>query len=142
MNEVLIKVGVNEQLLKSKLVYSVSCSSAKILGPKAVEAGAECFIGYKDVFIFASDKNCSAGRELEDTLAEPFFDSSNQIVLSIINGKTTGESYEKSQAFFRKWIERFGSSTAPPGSEAIISWLMWDMSCQTLEGHENHYAFR
>ncbi|MBU4299670.1 MAG: hypothetical protein ABIF85_01100 [Nanoarchaeota archaeon] len=136
-NEALIKSGENEHLLKSKAVYSVSCSSAKVLGPKAVSACAKCFIGYNDVFIFASDKNCSAGRELDDELALPFLDSSNQIVLSLLNGRTSGEAYEKSQAFFRKWIEHFGSSAALPGSEAIVSWLIWDRFCQKIEGDKN-----
>ncbi len=112
-------------------------SSAKVLGLKAVDAGAKCFIGYDDAFIFASDKNCSAGRELDDELALPFLDSSNQIVFSLLDGRTSGEAYEKSQAFFRKWIEHFSTSAAPPGSEAIVSWLMWDMFCQKIKGDHN-----
>lgn len=136
-NEVLIKSGENEHLLKSKIIYSVSCSSAKELGIKSVDAGAKCFIGYDDVFIFAFDKNCSAGRELEDARAEPFFDSSNQVVLTLLSGKTSGEAYEKSQSSFLKWIERFSSSAAPPGSEHIVSWLIWDMFCQKIEGKKD-----
>ncbi|MCX9085513.1 MAG: hypothetical protein OIN87_12040 [Candidatus Methanoperedens sp.] len=136
-NEVLIQSGDNEHLLNSKTVYSVSCSSAKVLGLKAVDAGAKCFIGYDDAFIFASDKNCSAGRELDDELALPFLDSSNQVVLSLLDGRTSGEAHEKSQAFFRKWIEHFSTSEAPPGSEAIVSWLMWDMFCQKIDGDHN-----
>lgn len=136
-DEVLIKSGENERLLESKIVYSVSCSSAKELGIKSVDAGAKCFIGYDDVFIFAFDKNCSAGRELEDARAEPFFNSSNQVVLTLLSGKTSGEAYEKSQLSFRKWIEHFSSSASPPGSEHIVSWLIWDMFCQRIEGKKD-----
>lgn len=136
-NEVLIKSGENEHLLESKIIYSVSCSSAKELGKKSVEVGAKCFIGYDDVFIFAFDKNCSAGRELEDARAEPFFDSSNQVALILLSGKSSGEAYEKSQSSFQKWIERFSSSAAPPGSEHIVSWLIWDMFCQRIEGDKD-----
>ena len=39
-NEPLIICGENERLLKSKVVYAISCKSAKELGLKSVEAGA------------------------------------------------------------------------------------------------------
>lgn len=35
-NQMLIKAGVNEELLKSKIVYALSCKSAQVLGPKSV----------------------------------------------------------------------------------------------------------
>ncbi len=136
-DEVLIKSGENEHLLKSKIIYAVSCNSAKVLGKITVDKGAKCFIGYDDVFVSLYDKNCSSGRELEDNIAKPFLDSSNQVVLSLLNGKKSREAYDKSQSTFRKWIEYFSSSASPPGSEHIVSWLIWDMFCQKLIGDEN-----
>lgn len=37
-NKPIITAGENEGLLKSKTVYAISCKSAKILGPKSIEA--------------------------------------------------------------------------------------------------------
>ncbi len=136
-DEILIKSGENENLLKEKIIYAVSCNSAKVLGKNAVKSGAKCFIGYDDLFVFIFDKNCSAGRELEDMSAKPFLESSNQVPLSVLGGKSCGEAYEKSQSYFNKWIEYFSSSASPPGSEAIVSWLVWDMFCQKIEGDKN-----
>jgi len=50
-DEILIEAGKNEGLLKGKVVYALACSSAKKLGPIAVEKGAEVFIGYKNPFV-------------------------------------------------------------------------------------------
>lgn len=83
------------------------------------------------------DKYMLIDRELEDARAETFFNSSNQVVLTLLSGKTSGEAYEKSQLSFRKWIEHFSSSASPPGSEHIVSWLIWDMFCQRIEGKKD-----
>lgn len=37
------------------IVYSIACSSGKIFGQKAIDAGAECFIGYKEKVIVIVD---------------------------------------------------------------------------------------
>ena len=52
--EVLVKVGENENILDSTIVHSLSCSSASILGPKSVKAGAKAFIGYNQDFVPAA----------------------------------------------------------------------------------------
>src|SRR3989338_11612523 len=56
----IIEMNVNEETLKSKIVYSISCRSACELGKSCVNKGAEAFIGYKDDFIFPTDNNKSA----------------------------------------------------------------------------------
>jgi len=38
-NQILLKAGLNEDLLNSKIVYALSCKSAKVLGPKSIQAG-------------------------------------------------------------------------------------------------------
>lgn len=46
-DEVLIELGVNDELLEDKIVHLISCSSGKKLGSKC---DANAFIGYDDVF--------------------------------------------------------------------------------------------
>jgi hypothetical protein len=45
--EVIVSVKTNPEVLKNAVVYSLSCSSASVLGPKSVENGAISFIGYE-----------------------------------------------------------------------------------------------
>ena len=42
--DVLIKVGENEYILKNSIVFSLSCSSAKVLGPASIKKGAKAYI--------------------------------------------------------------------------------------------------
>ena len=50
-DEVLIEMNNNDFLLKDKIVYSLTCDSAKELGVNAVKNGIEAFIGYKAPFV-------------------------------------------------------------------------------------------
>jgi len=54
-NEVLINLE-NKKHLKSKIVYSISCSSARELGKKVADENTS-FAGYEEEFIFLIDKN-------------------------------------------------------------------------------------
>jgi len=51
-DEILVQAGKNEIALKGVVAYALSCSSAKILGPATVQAGAVAYIGYTEDFIF------------------------------------------------------------------------------------------
>ncbi len=51
-DEILIQNGKNEAVLKGVVTYALSCSSAQVLGPAAVRAGATAYIGYNEDFIF------------------------------------------------------------------------------------------
>ena len=71
-NDVLIQVGMNESLLKSKVIYAVSCRSAQQLGPKSIEAGAITYVGYDDDFIFFYEPEMIS-RPLKDKRFFEFF---------------------------------------------------------------------
>lgn len=51
-NEILIKTGENEGLLTGKIIYALSCRTAKILGPKSIEKKTKCYLGYTEDFVF------------------------------------------------------------------------------------------
>ena len=53
--EIIIESGVNDNLLKDRITYALSCKSAKVLGVESVKNGATAYIGYKDDFIFHRD---------------------------------------------------------------------------------------
>ena len=95
-DEPLITLGKNEKLLASKIVYSISCSSAKNLGPESVKAGAINYTGYdKDFFLVFEPEKFS--RPLEDKTAKLFLSPSVLFVDSIIKGNKIKEAFDKSK---------------------------------------------
>lgn len=99
-NEILISEGENEELLDNSLVYSRVCSSAKSLG-ESIETNVNAFIGYEGPFWMFNDKRKSSTPN-RDKVAEHILVSSNQVPLSLIDGKTAEKAYNKSQ---RRWEE-------------------------------------
>lgn len=134
-DEPLIELGENEGLLKSKIVYSLACDSAKELGRRCVEIGTTAYIGYDDKFVIAKDASRTS-TPLKDPIARSFSESSNEIPISLIDRKAAKGAYDRSQSKFEEWIEFFSSSAAPLGSETILWALVWDKAQQRLLGDE------
>ena len=55
--EILVQLNINESTLRSRIIYALSCRSAKILGKEGISKGVETYIGYKEDFIFSYDEN-------------------------------------------------------------------------------------
>lgn len=95
-NEVLVKSGENEGLLKERITYALTCSSLQILGETATKNGALAYIGYRFPFVFYFNRNfCST--PLRDNAAKSFFEPSNRISTSIIKGASVSEAIKRSQ---------------------------------------------
>ncbi len=133
-NEVLLAVGKNEQLLISKIIYSLSCRSGKKLGLKGVQIGASAYLGYDDDFIFVRDEN-KLRTPLEDKTAQLFLEPSNQIMVSMLKGHTAGNSHERSKRNFRKSVLKVASSESY--DNYLIPYLIWNMQHQVCLGNEN-----
>jgi hypothetical protein len=109
-NEILVKIGEeNEKLLKSKIVYALSCRSGKILGPSSVKFGASAYIGYDEDFIFLYDET-KRTRPEQDKTAEMFLEPSNQVMVSLLKNHTPKEAHQNSKQSYvimkiesRKW---------------------------------------
>lgn len=133
-NEVLVEADNNEGLLKNKIIYALSCKSAKELGVKSVKIGAKTYIGYNDDFVFVID-GAKIYRPLEDNDARLFLEPSNKIITSLIKGHNTGTSYQKSQELFRKNIQKLLTSESS-GNSVYIRYLLWDMRHQVCLGDQ------
>jgi len=48
--EILVRCNDNESILAGKIVHSMACESAKMLGLKCITIGTRSFIGYKEKF--------------------------------------------------------------------------------------------
>ena len=131
-DEILIEAGKNSHLLEDKIVYMRSCDSGKILGPQAIKEGAKAFIGYSELFRFWTNNN-STKNPLEDNYAQPFFETSNQVALSLVKGKTAKESHEDSLKMYEEIISKLLTSDA--SNSFVVSDLIWNMHNQIcLEG--------
>ncbi len=95
-NEPLIKANENEKLLRGKMVYAISCKSAKTLGVKSVAAGAINYVGYNDdfIFLYAPEK---VSRPLEDEIAGHFLEHSQVYLESLMKGNTSQEAFKRSK---------------------------------------------
>lgn len=132
--EVLLNAGDNEGLLRSRITYALSCSSAKSLGPKSILAGAISYIGYDEDFIFYYDIN-SISKPLLDKTASLFLEPSTMIVNMLLKGHTTAEAHNKSKAMFLQNIQNLLNSAS---SDAyLIPWLLWDMQHQVCLGDQS-----
>lgn len=131
--EPIIVSGENERLLKSKIIYSLSCSSASVLGEEAVGKGAKAFIGYKDDFVFLFDKNKTL-TPLKDEIARNFLEPSNALILSLLKGNAVEKAFDISQKSFEKKISKLLTSEAILGHENLVAFLLWDRTVQVFHG--------
>lgn len=127
-NEVLIKVGENEYILKNSIVFSLSCRSAKVLGHASIKAGAKAYIGYKEDFIFAYTDGYSTRAE-QDPLAKLFLEPTNKIAMSLISGNSPEESHQHGINAFLKNLQQVLLSNSSEGY--IARFLVWDLTNQT-----------
>ena len=132
-NEQLITAGKNETLLKNKIIYAISCRSAKILGEKSVKAGAISYSGYDEDFVFVYDPNkitipCS------DSTAKLFLEHSQIFIESIIKGNTIEESKKKAENILRKNIIRLLGSNQ---DSSLVRYLWWDLKHFVSLGNMN-----
>lgn len=131
-NEILIEEGENEDLLSNSLVYSRVCSSANSLGER-VKEDVEAFIGYNGPFWMFNDTRKSAVPN-RDKVAEHILVSSNQVPISVINGKTAEEAYERSQ---RRWEEERAKvkENYDPENQWLLGALKLNKQRQKLVGN-------
>lgn len=131
-NEPLIICNKNEFLLKSKIVYAISCKSAKELGPKSVEAGAVSYTGYDDDFIFSYEPE-KISRPLQDKTAKLFLEPSKLFMISLVKGNSVVESQKRTKALFKENILKLLGSDI--SDKNLLRYLLWDF--RHLVSHGN-----
>lgn len=134
-DEILIDKKKNSHLLDKKITYALSCHSAKELGSVVASRDKTTYIGYSDKFIFVSDRNFLS-RPADDPKARPFKDASNQIMISLLRGRTTSDASSRSKERFKNLCLFFSSSAADPDSLQIAQCLWWNMRNQVCLGDQ------
>lgn len=125
--EILLRAGENEELLRSKVVYALSCQTAKKLGPKAIAKGAVAYLGYNEDFVFFTRKERET-RPQDDDRARLFLEPSNQVVASLLKGHSPAQAHQRSKEAFVKNIEDLLTGKLP--EKYLVRYLFWDMRHQ------------
>ena len=131
--EILISVKRNLNLLKNRIVFARSCSSAKKLGSKSISLGARAFIGYKEPFIFMSDPTMVT-KPLSDTTAALFLKPSNLVASTLLKGHSASEADARAKKAFKKNIRKLLTSETQKEDSSALRFLFWDMKHQVCLG--------
>lgn len=132
-DEVLIGVNKNEDILNSRIIYALSCSSGKELGPASVGNGAKAYIGYDDSFVFMYTDS-ERTRPLQDKTAALFLEPSNQVAISLIKGNNVEFAHQNSKKAFLQNIQKLLTSQSSIEESSTLRYLLWDMQHQVCLG--------
>jgi hypothetical protein len=121
-HQLLIVAGENEDILSDKIVYAISCKSAAELGPSAVAAGCESFVGYDDDFIFLYSPE-HLTHPLQDETARLFLLPSNRMMDSLLKGNNVEEAVTRCKEQFREHLLKVAGAE----DSSLLRYLWWDM---------------
>lgn len=133
-NEVILDFHSNEDIVRDKIIYALSCSSAKVLGYKCIKNGTRVFIGYTKDYIFLHS-HLKVSKPREDKRAGLFFKPSNLIPISLIKGNSAEESYQGSRNLLRKNILDLLNSEVYNEDRACLPYLLWNYQNLTILGN-------
>lgn len=136
--EIIISARKNLEVLKNTIVYSLSCSSALILGPKSIEKGAISFIGYELDFALGKDPESEASPR-HDKIAKLFLEPSNILFSALLNRKNVKASVEKAKKKMKENIDYLHTTDGFP--EAIYYAPFLFGNYLGLIAHGNNGAF-
>ncbi len=115
-DEVLVKVGNNEELLKERVIYARSCNAGLILANESMKNNKKgCFIGYKFPFVFFIDERWSS-KPNNDNTAKLFLEPSNLLPISLIKGNSAMDSYKNSRRAMLKNMKKTLKNEKEPGA--------------------------
>ncbi len=116
-DEIIIQKKRNHHLLKDKLTYSLSCSSAAGIG-SAVADDQTVFIGYSNEFALGMDINCQTSI-FRDKRAKLFLEPSNLLVKSLLKGNSAKEAVDKAKELMKKNISLLRTDPFPDAKDYI-----------------------
>jgi hypothetical protein len=121
-NETLLNINYNIDLLKDKIVYARSCSSAKKLGRKSITKGCRAYLGYDDDFVFMISEN-KITKPLEDKIAKLFLEPANYVVILLLKGHTAYEANKRSREKYKQNILKLMTSSATKEDGELVPYL-------------------
>lgn len=134
-NEVIIKLGKNDKLLKERIVYARSCNAGMVLGPECMKETINgSFIGYELPFIFFVDQKWSANPH-NDNVVKLFLEPSNLAPISIIKGHTALESHNNSKRQILRTMSKLLKEENEPETPFYLEALWNNFNGQVIFGN-------
>ncbi|RLI81525.1 hypothetical protein DRP04_05875, partial [Archaeoglobales archaeon] len=128
--DILLQACVNDDLMKGRIVYLLSCRTGRKLGPSMVDKGAVAYIGYNDDFIWG-DLECPPGGFYHGC----FYDFSNTIIANILYGNPVSVAIERAVQRANGWIDYLSSLEEDPYASKIVEFLIHDRDCLVSFGN-------
>jgi hypothetical protein len=125
----------NEKITKGKIIYARACDCGAELGPACVDAGCKAFVGYKKNFAIIKSKSRVA-KPLNDPIARPFLEISNEIPIFILKGNTVKEAVKKADLKLEKELETLMTKDTFMASH-ILPWLIWNKKVRVVLGDKS-----
>jgi hypothetical protein len=135
-NETLVDANTNTEILAGRIIYALSCQSAKNLGTKVGLYPNTTYIGYKEDFAFVRLEKYGR-KPTKDIFAGFFLEPSNAIVVSLLKGHNTQDSFSRGQREFTKNIQMLLTSKIKSADSSALRFLVWDLTHLTLCGDKN-----
>ena len=134
--EILVRCNDNESILSGKIVHSMACKSANILGKRCITLGTKCFIGYKEDFEFWSTHQENKEDQLKDQMAGIFLEPAYEAIIALIEGSNAGEAYKRSQNMYRENILALITSKNTHQSTVVAKSLFSNFQNQVCLGDQ------
>jgi hypothetical protein len=134
-NEILVQAGKNDDCLRGKIIYALSCRSAKKLGKSSIKKGTKAYLGYKEDFIFNYNQE-KVSAPLQDKIAQMFLEPSNLLVSLLVENHSTGKAWKKSQEDFKKKAISIIAGRDKVAINSFLPCLLWDMKHQVCLGNK------
>lgn len=131
--ELLVEAGNNERFLSGKIVYALSCRSARKLGQASIVTGTRAYLGYTEDFIFMYS-NEKRTHPMEDKTVALFLEPSNQVVISLLKGWDALTAHKNSRKAFARTMQKLLTSQTRLEDSATLRYLYWDMTHQVCLG--------
>lgn len=120
-------------IMKGTIVYARSCSSASILGPRAINEGVDGYIGYIEPFVMCFDQT-KVHKPLEDSVASQFLEPSNQVIRALLKGHTVQEASSRSKDMSRRKMQALMTSNATSEDMHYAKYIWHNMRSQVCLG--------
>ncbi len=134
--EILVRCNDNESILSGKIVHSMACKCANILGKKCITLGTKCFIGYKEDFELWSTHQENKEGQLKDQMAGLFLEPAYEAIIALVEGSNAGDAYHRSQNMYRENILALVTSKNTHHSTIVAKSLFSNFQNQVCLGDQ------
>jgi len=129
MDKIVVDPG-NVDLLSGRLVWSVSCNTASVLGEQAVRRGCRCYIGFSDELVWAQYWRVNP---LLDGIGRWFWAPIVESIRKLVSGGTCSSAYAVLVEGLRRSIG-FWEKQESKIASLVVMLLEHDLECSRMLG--------